>query len=195
MLTAPSHTVLVIILTFLTHEAAFQALTYLFSRPKWAKLLHSNARILAYEIVGTAACMYFAVTGAALWFSPSISSILDDRIYGYWEPVHTLLRVHTAYQLWNIVIALRLASLCKAENLVHHSLAALAAALALLPYGHYYAPFFVGISEVTGAFLFVVDLFKMFPSLREAFPVANLASRALFALSHIIVRVWCCASC
>ena len=178
-----------IALTWAAGEAAYQALARLLSRPKWAHVVRDNARHLSYEIVGTAFCLYFTIVGGCLWLSPDLPVVLPDRIYGYWEPVQALLRAHVAYQLWNVAVSLRLPPLRKAENLLHHGLAALAAALALLPYGHYYAPFFVGLSEVTGAFLFAVDLFKLLPPLREAYPAANLAARALFALAHLVVRV------
>eukprot|EP00667_Euglena_gracilis_P024357 EG_transcript_27982 len=181
-------TAALLLAVLVAQEAAYLGLTTLLRR--WDKPLEGKGPLLAYQFVSTSLCLYFAGCGSLLWFSEEIDLVLRDHIDGYWEPVQTLATIHTAYQLWDLAAALRFPSMRKAENVVHHSLAAVAAGLSLTPYAHYYAPFFVGVSEISAVALCPVDLFKLFPQLKDDYPIANLASRALFALAHFVVRLW-----
>jgi hypothetical protein len=53
---------------------------------------------------------------------------------------------------------------------------------------HYFAPFFMGMSEVSSVPLAVVDFFKHFKDLRAKFPIVNDAARQLFAAAFLALR-------
>eukprot|EP00668_Euglena_longa_P000688 GGOE01000834.1.p1 GENE.GGOE01000834.1~~GGOE01000834.1.p1 ORF type:complete len:291 (+),score=92.99 GGOE01000834.1:58-930(+) len=180
---------LVIVLLLLGQEGAFLLVEAFFRCCFAEKEVLTNTGLLSYEIVSTAVCVYFAVTGCKLWFSDEIREALPDHLNGYWEPAERIILVGTAYQLWDLAAALRLPSMRKPETIFHHAMAAAIAAFALVPYYHYYAVFYIGVPEVSAVFLFPVSVFKMFPDLRESFPVANFVFRCLFAIAHFVFRL------
>eukprot|EP00667_Euglena_gracilis_P014930 EG_transcript_15499 len=180
---------LVIVLLIFGQEGAFLLVEAFFRCCFAEKEVLANAGLLSYEVISTAVCVYFAVTGCKLWFSDEIGRALPDHINGYWEPAERLILVGTAYQLWDLAAALRFPSMRKPETIFHHGMAAAIAAFALVPYYHYYAVFYIGVPEVSAVFLFPVSVFKMFPAFRGAFPVANFVFRCLFAIAHFVFRV------
>lgn len=71
----------------------------------------------------------------------------------------------------------------------HHIVSASVAYFGLHPFGHRSALFYFGIAEFTNIPLTIVDVFKYFPELAKQFRLVNEASRYIFALSFVVLRL------
>jgi len=145
--------------------------------------------LLAYQCVATAACLGCALEGCRRWFSAEIDAALPDHLNGSWGPAERLIIACSAFQFWNLSAVLRFPSLRRPEAIFHHAVAGVVAAGALWPYYQYYAVFYIGVPEVSAVLLFPVEVFKLFPGLRQRHPAANLAARLCFAVAHFVCRL------
>ncbi|CAM9837212.1 unnamed protein product [Discosporangium mesarthrocarpum] len=103
--------------------------------------------------------------------------------------------VNFAFQFYDLLATVLMPRLRKVEMFVHHSMAIGMCYLLLRDsYVHYYAIFFLGISEVSSIPLVFVDLFKYFPEVAKKAGKASDLVRIAFALLFMGIRViyWPC---
>ncbi|CAN0295327.1 unnamed protein product, partial [Ectocarpus sp. 13 AM-2016] len=103
-----------------------------------------------------------AFWGVYYWFGEA--NTIEDRLYGPSVGALVIGKVNLAFQFYDLVATVFIGRLCKVEMIVHHALATVMCYFLMRDcYVHYYAIFFLGISEVSSIPLVFVDVFKFFP--------------------------------
>ncbi|CAM9402608.1 unnamed protein product [Pylaiella littoralis] len=149
----------------------------------------SDAALFAHQVCSVVCIAHCAFWGIYYWFAEA--GTVEDRLYGPTVGAVVIGQVNLAFQFYDLLATVFVARLCKAEMVVHHTLATLMAYFLMRDcYVHYYAIFFLGISEVSSVPLVFVDLFKYFPDFAARFPDANHMLRISFALVFLVVRVF-----
>ena len=153
---------------------------------------------VAHQLVTLPLMMYVSYLGCAGWFFPDeeaqeLAATVEGRLYGR-DPVGEKLSaiVLGAMVFWDIWATL-LPSIYSAAGMGHHVGLAILAAICLMPYLQHYAPFFVGVIEISSVPLVIVDLFhpKHFAYVAASHPflsAINEAMRLVFALSFLVLR-------
>uniref|UniRef100_A0A7R9YDN5 TLC domain-containing protein n=1 Tax=Pinguiococcus pyrenoidosus TaxID=172671 RepID=A0A7R9YDN5_9STRA len=121
-----------------------------------------------------------------LWGCPTA----EERLFAVVPAGKMISQLQVGYQVFCLVGAV----FCgypqsKPENIAHHFLAGLASTLSLLPFAQYYCIFFGSLVELSTAPLTVLDLFKRNRQYIEKYPSAYSATKAVFALSFLSLRV------
>ena len=102
------------------------------------------------------------------------------------------------YQGWNLLLCvlshekLKITSghdLFDLAMIIHHGLSFIFAICLLEPFAHSFCIFYFGIVELTNIPLTVMDVFKYFKHWKEKYPQANQATRIVFAISFIFLRL------
>lgn len=125
--------------------------------------------LFAFQIACASALFFCGITGFNTWYitrrvHTMISRTPEGRVFGYLPESERLVAVNFTFQTWNLVSSLFIEEHCTLILLVHHSIAAFVCYSSLeSQYLHYYAIFFVGLSEVSSMFLVFVDIAKFFP--------------------------------
>ena len=103
---------------------------------------------VAHQLVALPLMLYVAYLGCAGWSRPAPHTV-DDRVFGL-DPIgaHLVAVLLGALLLWDIPMTL-VPSIYSPTALAHHVGLAALAALCLLPFMQYYAPFFGGIVEIS----------------------------------------------
>jgi hypothetical protein len=156
----------------------------------------SKTRHLAAHFVATlVGFLAFAAYGTSLWLSPvylNNEPCVADHINGQCSDGARLAYAMMAFQTYEVLLALWVPKLRgpRGDMLVHH-LATLTLATLGAGYGYleYYAPFFFGLTELSSVPLAFMDLFKFYPSIKAAMPVANENVRTAFVVVFIPVRI------
>jgi hypothetical protein len=158
---------------------------------EFAKKPHLAAHFVA-TLVGFAALAAF---GTTLWLSGVATGDEDcvtNHISGYCEGGARIAHGMMAFQTYEVLLALYVPKLRgpSGDMLVHH-LATLSLATLGAGYGylHFYAPFFFGLTELSSVPLAFMDLFKFYPAIRDAMPVANENVRVAFVAVFIPMRL------
>ncbi|CAM9920549.1 unnamed protein product [Scytosiphon promiscuus] len=141
-----------------------------------------------------------AFWGVYYWLGEA--GTVEDRLHGPTVGAVVIGQVNLAFQFYDLVATLFIQRLCKVEMIIHHSLSTLMCYFLMrdwvtapcvrhgdLCYVHYYAIFFLGISEVSSIPLSVVDVFKYFPDVAARYRGLNSMLRISFALLFILLRV------
>lgn len=113
------------------------------------------------------------------------------RVYGYSEESELIAAVSLAFQFWDMVGTPFLPEFCSAIMMGHHILAAAVSFIALqYQYYHYYAVFFLALSEVSSIPLVIMSLTKYYPPTPGSTMavIAGIAP-ALFAITFTYYRV------
>ena len=96
-----------------------------------------------------------------------------------------------AYQAWNLVASMLMNEFRGIQMIVHHVLTGSLGYFGLYPYLHFQGLFFFGVTEVTNIPLTAVDFFKQFKNYAKDYPGVYSASRTIFGVSFILVRlIW-----
>ena len=114
----------------------------------------------------------------------------ESRIFNYHPASQHLLLVFTAYQIKNLYDSIIFDD--GIEFVFHHIFAGIAAWGAMHPgYAHFYAIFFMGISEISTTILILLSHFDEkfgIVGAAEAFPVAKVIVAIAFVISFLICR-------
>ena len=96
-----------------------------------------------------------------------------------------------AYALWEMGVLLFIPALRTWDSVLHHFSVVLAIGIGMFSPMHngFYSPYFVGMQEISSVALGIVDIFKQFRPLQEAYPTCYLIARATFAVLFVLVRV------
>eukprot|EP00903_Cladosiphon_okamuranus_P006255 g6138.t1 len=147
-----------------------------------------DAALFAHQLASMVCIAHCAFWGIYYWFAEA--GTIEDRLYGPTVGAVVIGQVNLAFQFYDLVVSLFVVRLRKIEMVVHHGLATIMCYFLLRDcYVHYYAIFFLGISEVSSVPLVFVDVFKFFPDVAARFQGANHLLRISFALNFIVVRV------
>jgi len=181
--------------------AAQLVLSALFSLP-CAGFARRQPAFTAHQVVTLPFMIYVAWVGSMGWFYPTPHDLangqtLEGRLYGRDEVGERLSAlVLGAMIFWDVPCTACLPSIYSASGLGHHVALIALASICLLPYMQHYAPFFVGVIEISSIPLVFVDFFhpKHFAEIANShavLSVINEALRVLFALSFVVLRtVW-----
>jgi len=115
-----------------------------------------------------------------------------SRIFGHSMPTEGITALMVGFQVYEVTMALAQRSLRGAGNqhLIHHILALTTSSLGLYyRVLYYFAPFFLGVVELSSVPLAIMDHFKAFRHLKEAYPGFAELNRVLFAVSFLAMRV------
>mmetsp|Transcript_529 Transcript_529/g.2061 ORF Transcript_529/g.2061 Transcript_529/m.2061 type:complete len:273 (+) Transcript_529:75-893(+) len=149
-----------------------------------------GAFLLAFELVAAVPlfmCAYYGVTG--WFFQVDDFTTKEQRLYDVSPAAVKVLQTNFAFQTWDFAVSFLHKELNSPEMLAHHSIAALLCYWGLtMPYMHYYAIYFFGVSEVSSVPLVVVDICKYYPEFAKRFPTVEFAAKLAFALFFILVR-------
>ena len=155
------------------------------------KMFRPKPFLAAFEFVSAVPLAFCALYGVKVWCSGELDGLITphDRLYAYNTGGETILKCNLAFQLWDFIVSLFHAKLRAPEFLAHHAMAALLSYWGIaLPYCHYYAVFYFGLSELSSVPLALVDLCKFFPELARLVPGLDIAAKTLFAVLFIAVR-------
>jgi hypothetical protein len=135
-----------------------------------------------------------ATIGAISWFELgnewNRKHLAHDTFYVTTDFVNTHLCIPMIiYQLWNVVICILLNDLRDPIMIAHHLVTAYLAYTATI-FGHYYACFFFGLTEITNIPLTIMDIFDHFPYLNTKYSYINNISRISFAIMFYTVRIF-----
>ncbi|CAM9673426.1 unnamed protein product [Chrysoparadoxa australica] len=149
----------------------------------------SDPAIMAHQIISVMIMTRSGLLGLRYW--PSIRGT-EDRLYGVLEEAEIVGIPNLAYQVYDLAATIAIAKLCKMEMVAHHIIAVgLAYQLLRDEYCHYYAVFFLGLTELSSVPLSVVDIFKHFRELGDKYAGLNTALRLAFAVLFLLVRcIW-----
>jgi len=160
----------------------------------WSK----QPTFVAHQIVAFPLMLYVASVGCAAWFSPRPADhgFPDERIFGHDATgSHLAIVLLGALLIWDIPLTLD-PSIYSAASMGHHVGLAALALLSLRPFVQYYAPFFVGVTELSSVPLQIVDFFhpNHFAELTVGRPVLetlNAFARVSFTVLFLVIRtVW-----
>jgi hypothetical protein len=155
--------------------------------------------LAAYQVAVIVGSFFMAVCGTYIWVFDSNfrATFMREKIYGgYYSPSIALTLATMALQAWKLSAMPVIFSELKGRvwHLAHYITTVLLCMLCLLNrhYGFlmYYAPFFLGVSEISSVPFAMMDLFRYSAPLKEAYPRANTNVRVAFATLFLLIR--CC---
>jgi hypothetical protein len=178
----------------------FVAWFILIAMCKNVPLLSSKPAATAHHFVCIAPVLYLAFKGTQIWFFDEdfVASFQSSKMYGGYQPVQVLSITYFAHQIWDLVACLVTEDLRKLPMLAHHGLSAWLACLGLTcgksdtAYGgfvFYYAPFFLGVSEVSSIPLLAMDILKKNKDLGKQYKHVFQGCQKAFAALFIIIRL------
>jgi len=152
--------------------------------------------LLGFQWAAYAALTYCGLYGFWVWhISRRVHTALPStpygRIFGYLPEAEYLAACNFTFQLWDFFISFTIAEHRTALMLTHHLLAASVSMCGLgFQYLHYFAVFYLGLSEFSSIFLVFVDLAKFFPPVPGTFydKVVGVCGPC-FVLTFFIYRV------
>jgi hypothetical protein len=150
--------------------------------------------MLAFSIVAFCCVTFLGLFGFAIFmkYLPGIDyDFLEaNRFYGRSAIIEDLLVTPMiVYQYWDCIICLVTNDLRDPTMIMHHFVTGTLAYFCLAPYGHYWAPFFFGMVEITNIFLTGMEIFDFFPDYQKKYPLFHDACRGCFALGFYIIRL------
>eukprot|EP00904_Undaria_pinnatifida_P005341 jgi/Undpi1/1937/HiC_scaffold_12.g05324.m1 len=138
-------------------------------------------------------CSFICVAHCAFWgiyYWCGEAGTVEDRLYGPTVGAVFIGKVNLAFQFYDLLATMVIGRLRKPEMLVHHTVSTLMCYFLMRDcYVHYFAIFFLGISEVSSIPLVFVDIFKFFPEVAARCEKANELARIAFAVLFIVLRV------
>lgn len=149
--------------------------------------------VMAFHIVAGFCPVWLTVVGligTLGLFGADTSHLSSTSAYDYSYFVQTHLAIPMlVYQFWNFVFTLINRDLYSFTMICHHIISGCLAYFSLAPYLHYYAPFYLGVVEMSGFPLSIVDVFKFFPELKSQFAALYTLALYSFAVSFILLRL------
>lgn len=158
------------------------------------KLGSAEADVMSFELVAAVSLVHLAYHGVGIWFQffGDLQAVVDGGVYTESTVIRdSILIPMLAYQSWNLAAGLYLKEFGDFPSLAHHAVTIGISYFTITgPVFHYYAVYFLGVSEVsTIPLTFPVDIFAKFPRYQEQFPMLNTVGRLLFATLFMITRV------
>ena len=165
---------------------------------QWGGRARRQPAFVAHQIITLPLMLYVASIGSLGWFFPTAednarAATVEGRLYGV-NPIGERISsvVLGAMGFWDIPCTC-LPSIYSVAGMGHHVGLAVLSAIALLPYTQHYAPFFIGVIEISSIPLVVVDLFhpKHFADVANSsqrLSSLNEAMRIVFAVSFLLLR-------
>lgn len=177
---------------FMLLSAAWAILTFALAKTTW---FAENPAGTAHQFVVLIPFLYFALRGSKMWFFDQrfVGVSKHDKLWGNYPAVASLLIAMFAFQVWDFSISLVIPEYCKPEFLIHHVCTALVAIISLTngPHGFcmYYAPFYMGVSEVSSLPLALTEVFRMNADLALKFSGINTLCQTAFAVLFFSFRL------
>jgi hypothetical protein len=166
----------------------------LFYRFIWAPKVVRDKRdfeAFTYSTLASAIVVGIATYGTHIYFEEGeyLSSTIQTRAYGESVRVNNLAAVMVAYQMWNTLCCLYLPQHRTIANMVHHLITVgLGLCLFNPTYIPWYQVFYLGVAELSGIPLSVVDIQRTWPSVVPSKTFQNLANIS-FALAFFWFRI------
>ena len=132
---------------------------------------------------------YIVYLGVAGYFLHDAGSIYADRIYGTSKTARDLALVMIAYQTWNTMICIMLPTERSVVSIVHHVITGVLCATVKFPFMNYYCLAFMGVFEASTVALAIMNLLKTMKKAGSSWSLAYQASRVVFAVVFICVRI------
>jgi len=135
----------------------------------------SRPDILAFEFICISGFIYLAILSVPLWYgSGAVHNTLpatpEGRLYGYLEESNEIASVFFALQVWDFLVSPFIPEFFTVIFMTHHFLAALVGWFCLeYQFLHYYAFFFLGLSEMSSIPLVVITVSETFPPTPNTF--------------------------
>mmetsp|Transcript_72129 Transcript_72129/g.191353 ORF Transcript_72129/g.191353 Transcript_72129/m.191353 type:complete len:212 (+) Transcript_72129:1-636(+) len=136
---------------------------------------------------------------ATVWFAADGASSFPSRLHGAHSPVCTWLITFTLVYLSIELILKAMLQIWegrivpKGQEIIQylHHICTILLCIHCLSYAflHYYAMFYIGISEGSSIPLGFMNLFKMSPTLAAKYPTLNTAVSLCFCCSFLLIRV------
>lgn len=156
-----------------------------YSNSPLSKRPHLAAHFLP-QLLGFIALAYLG-GGSWLMEMPSAELAIGDYLY-VGERVSCIMIAFQMYEIAATILAPRLRGAAY-EMVVHHCITLLLSALAYKYQAyHYWAPCFMGLSEISSIPLAFLDFFKQFPEVRARMPKTNDLVRNAFAALFLPIR-------
>lgn len=156
------------------------------------KKTDEERRRLAYQITNGVTNTVLGLLG--LYFQYAVlaktkATDLESKLQGGVD-MHVLGSIQIGFQIWAILMGTFWVNE-STEMLIHHYAVILAASKGVfLTNGfRWYAPMALGMTELSSVPLSVMNFFKNNNVWRERYPLANLASRLVFSLVFLVVRI------
>ena len=153
--------------------------------------------ILAYNI--TATCALFRLASVGWWaYNNVMPDLEEDRFYKRSSYVEKeLCTLMMAYQAWNAFACYMHTDLCSFAMIFHHVITCPVAYFAH-DFGHYYAIFWFGMTELTNVPYSTYEYFQFFPWLKKnaILKIVYFFAQGLFVVGHFYIRIymWSCLS-
>jgi hypothetical protein len=150
--------------------------------------------IMAFQIVAGLCVTYLSCAGVIgrfeLFGVDAYQQLVNDPWWGRSLYVENhLLFPMICYQFWNLILCIFCKDLNDPAMIGHHAVTGFLAYFMLAPYAQYQTFFFSGIVEISNLPLTLMDIFKYFPELANAYPTINSLSRNSFGILFIILRL------
>lgn len=148
------------------------------------------AHMASHCVVQLLGFLVLTCYGCSLW-DFGLASTRSGPIRPFDSDEYQLAQMMTGFQLYEFILSVLVPRLRGKYNelLGHHACTCMLAGLAAKSHFLlFYAPFFMGVSELSSLPLAVMDTFKNFPQLAPRYPALNERSRELFAASFLLLR-------
>ena len=155
--------------------------------------------VLSFYIVGLICVIYISIFGIIGWFEIPLeynnvvltTDVYPETIFSQSQYIENyLIYPMIMFQGWNLILCLFLSELNDMTMLAHHTVVILSCQGSLQSkFMQYYSLYMYGILEISNIFLTFMDVFKLFPTLIENYPLLYQIIRNSFAVSFIIVRL------
>lgn len=140
-------------------------------------------------------CSLFGVLGSGYYgyhyWTTEANTVhtMQDRLFKPLEGGPVVTRINLAFQIYDLVTTILIPEIRKPEMLGHHTLAIILAYYVIrYQYAHYYAIFFLGMTEISSIPLTFMDVFKHIKSLQKPFEGFNNLCSYAFAALFISIR-------
>jgi TLC domain len=160
--------------------------------PAGEKNTEEERRRLAYQITNGVTNTVLGLLGLYFQYvvlAQTNASDVESKIQGA-DDLHLLGSIQIGFQIWAILMGTLWVKESN-EMLVHHYAVILASSKSVfLTNGfRWYAPMALGMTELSSVPLSVMNFFKNNAAWRDRYPLAYLASRLVFSLVFLIVRI------
>lgn len=150
----------------------------------------AKSAVMAHYVPFLICFVGMAAYGDYLWLADETLQGGFDKTWGFHAGAEAIVVSMLAVQLYDIPVSLSVDDL-RVPTFIAHHFAVLYLAVVVLKYRcfYYYAVYFLGVIETSSPFLALVDAFRDFPALAEAYPQTNEAIRYAFIVAFFLVRV------
>jgi len=156
------------------------------------KQLLRDRRLLAYQITNFVTNTYIGLAG--LWFQYVVmpkynTTTMEDKVQGL-DELYYLGTVQIGFQIWSILVGIFLVEE-STQMLLHHVAVIFASSKSVFFTNgfRYYAPLALGMTELSSVPLSVMNAFKNSEEWRDQYPQYYLASRLIFAVMFLGIRI------